>query len=109
MSYRCEVCRTAVPPGRPRLVHRLTRSDGSTARELAVCPGCQRALAAGASLAELAVQFQAAAEAADCRVVEVAVPPPPLPPPPVLGVPVRVGRAMPSTRPRPANGPAAPR
>lgn len=49
MSYRCSICTRPVPPGRPELRHLVLRDDGSIARELRVCGGCQQALARGAT------------------------------------------------------------
>jgi hypothetical protein len=47
MSYKCDVCHTTSPPGRPRKTWLVLRPDGSVAREVPCCPDCHRLLASG--------------------------------------------------------------
>lgn len=60
MSYRCEVCRAPSQPGRPRLVHRVLRPDGSIRTELSVCRVCDGLLKKGAVLSDLVREHNAA-------------------------------------------------
>jgi hypothetical protein len=54
MSYRCGICDSAVPPGRPRLVHTEYRPGGKQiAAETPVCLACRTALTAGHTAASL--------------------------------------------------------
>lgn len=53
MSYRCEVCRGAVPPGFPLRRHTLLRPDGSVSQEIPVCSSCARQLDDGATVSSL--------------------------------------------------------
>lgn len=64
MSYVCEVCREAVPPGQKRLVHVVRRaavnpitrlSDGrqEVAREIPVCKSCKAGFQSGYSLEQM--------------------------------------------------------
>lgn len=56
MSYRCEVCRQKVPPGRPRMVYtifRETERGREIFRELPVCAICREQLDAGYTVAQL--------------------------------------------------------
>ena len=44
--HRCDVCGAVSKPRESRLRHNLLRADGSIARELTVCPACQRRIIA---------------------------------------------------------------
>lgn len=57
MSYKCLICKTAVPSGQPCLKHVVTRTvvrfgkpETEIARELPVCPKCKHDLDCGIAL-----------------------------------------------------------
>lgn len=57
MSYRCLICKTAVPSGQTCLKHvvmrqvvRFGRAETEIARELPVCPSCKGKLDCGIAL-----------------------------------------------------------
>ncbi len=51
MSYRCELCKAAVPKSTPRKTYPETRKDGSTKKEWWVCWYCHHLLTDGVPLA----------------------------------------------------------
>ncbi len=53
MSYKCQLCRTPVPPKTPKRRHAEYRPDGSIEREWDVCGSCAHALRGGASVSFL--------------------------------------------------------
>lgn len=75
VSYRCQVCRAAVPAGLSRLVYTVYRPTGNpprkeTEREVPVCRSCHKALCSGtlplqvrALAAAVVTVFTAAAKA----------------------------------------------